>query len=93
MDELAVLVAGMYSGGRFIGAILLMLLLVFFSFAVVGQSVFKPNDPTHFNSLEVSMLSLFRSATMEDWTDIMYINMVRGTARVALGPGGRVGLV
>jgi len=37
--------------------------------------MFKGNDPLHFGSLELSMLSLFRVVTLEDWTDIMYIQM------------------
>ena len=27
-------------------------------------------------SLQIALLSLFRAATCEDWTDIMYINML-----------------
>ena len=37
--------------------------------------MFKGNDRLHFGSLELSMLSLFRVVTLEDWTDIMYIQM------------------
>jgi hypothetical protein len=29
----------------------------------------------HFRSMHAAMLSLFRVATLEDWTDIMYLNM------------------
>ena len=32
-------------------------------------------DPFHFRSIPISMLSLFRASTLEDWTDIMYINI------------------
>ena len=34
--------------------------------------MFRENDPIHFESLHLSLLSLFRVATLEDWTDIMY---------------------
>ena len=34
--------------------------------------MFRENDPIHFESLHISLLSLFRVATLEDWTDIMY---------------------
>ena len=30
----------------------------------------------HFKSLDTSMITLFRAATLEDWTDIMYIAML-----------------
>ena len=33
------------------------------------------NDPWHFGTLHVSMMSLFRCATGDDWTDVMYINI------------------
>ena len=37
--------------------------------------MFGENDPVHFHDLQTAMLSLFRIVTLEDWTDIMYINM------------------
>ena len=36
---------------------------------------FGENDPVHLGELFLTMLSLFRAATLEDWTDIMYISM------------------
>ena len=33
--------------------------------------LFRENDPFHFLNLHTAMLSLFRAATYEDWTDIM----------------------
>ena len=44
-------------------------------FAIIGIILFKDNDPWHFGNLHISMLTLFRASTFEDWTDIMYINM------------------
>ena len=37
--------------------------------------LFAENDPIHFRNLQTSILSLFRVVTLEDWTDVMYINM------------------
>ena len=42
------------------------------SYACLGTFLFRENDPIHFESLHISLLSLFRVATLEDWTDIMY---------------------
>ena len=53
----------------------ILLFLVFYIYAVAGTMFFGANDPVHFGGLWTSMLSLFRVATLEDWTDIMYINM------------------
>jgi voltage-gated sodium channel len=33
------------------------------------------NDPVHFGNLQISMVSLFRAVTLEDWTDLMYTQM------------------
>ena len=56
----------------FIGVILFM---AFYMFAILGMILFKENDPWHFGTLNAVILSLFRCATGEDWTDVMYINM------------------
>jgi len=39
------------------------------------MGLFRDNDPWHFGSLHLALLSLFRASTLEDWTDIMYINI------------------
>ena len=57
------------------GYVSILLLLLFYIYAVAGVFFFGENDPIHFSDLQTSMLSLFRVVTLEDWTDIMYINM------------------
>ena len=41
----------------------------------LGVGLFKPNDPWHFGTLHITFVTLFRCATLEDWTDVMYINI------------------
>merc|ERR1711865_340566 len=53
----------------------MLLLLVFYLFAILAMILFRDNDPWHFGSLHISMLTLFRCATLEDWTEVMCINM------------------
>jgi len=53
----------------------LLLGLLFYIYGTVAVFLYSENDPVHFKNLQTSMLSLFRVATLEDWTDIMYINM------------------
>ena len=53
----------------------ILLSLLFYIYAVAGVFFFGENDPVHFRNLQTSILSLFRVVTLEDWTDIMYINM------------------
>ncbi len=53
----------------------ILLFILFYIYAVLGVMIFGENDPKHYATLGDSMLSLFRIVTLEDWTDIMYINM------------------
>ena len=73
--KLESIVVGLLVGVRQCGWIGLVLFLVFYSFAVGAVFFFGDNDPLHFRTLPVALLSLFRAATMEDWTDLMYISM------------------
>jgi voltage-gated sodium channel len=53
----------------------LLLAIHFYIYAVVGVFLWAENDPVHFKDLPTATISLFRVITLEDWTDIMYINM------------------
>lgn len=57
------------------GHIALLLVLVFFVYGVAGHHLFSDADPLHWQTLHLSMLTLFRIVTLEDWTDIMYAAM------------------
>ena len=48
---------------------------VFYLFAIAAVSFFRENDPWHFSNIGITFVTLFRVATLEDWTDVMYINM------------------
>ena len=72
---LAIIVNAMIVGMASIGYIGLLLFLTFYVFAIMGMILFKENDPWHFGTWHISMLTLFRCATLEDWTDVMYINI------------------
>lgn len=52
-----------------------LLFLLFYLYAVAAVFMFGENDPIHFGNLQISLLSLFRAVTLEDWTDLMYIQM------------------
>ena len=77
--------------------IALLVFLVFYLFAILGFIFFRRNDPMHFRSLPVALLTLFRCATLEDWTDVMYINLygcdryTGGVYTTARAPGGGFG--
>ena len=53
----------------------ILLSLFFYIYAVMGVMLFGDNDPLHFGDLGISLLTLFRVVTLEDWTDVMYLQM------------------
>jgi voltage-gated sodium channel len=75
LPKLQILVSAMLKSIPSMAYVSLLLLLLFYLFAVTATFIFSANDPVHFENLQLSMLSLFRVVTLEDWTDVMYINM------------------
>jgi voltage-gated sodium channel len=73
---LQVNIVALARGLRSIGPIGVLMLLLFYVYAILGVLMFRDNDPQHFLNLHTSFLSLFRISTFEDWTDIMYINIL-----------------
>ncbi len=75
LPKLQMLVGALLRSIPSMGYVSILLLLLFYIYGVAGVFFFSENDPIHFQDLQRSMLSLFRVVTLEDWTDIMYINM------------------
>jgi hypothetical protein len=75
IPQLQMIVMGLIGGMKSIAYILLLLLIVFYLFAIMGIYAFGLNDAYHFGNLTRALFSLFRASTLEDWTDIMYINI------------------
>ncbi|CEG42949.1 ion transport protein [Plasmopara halstedii] len=72
--QLQVIVSALIKGVGSIGYIGLILLLCFYVFGIVGNMLFAENDPFHFQYLHFAMISLFQLATMDGWSDVLYIN-------------------
>jgi len=75
LPKLQLLVSALLKSIPSMGYVSILLLLLFYIYAVAAVFFFGANDPIHFENLQMSMLSLFRVVTLEDWTDVMYINM------------------
>jgi voltage-gated sodium channel len=73
--ELNVIVKSITSSLPSLGYISLLIMLLFYLFGIIAVLWFGANDPHHFGSLHVAILSLWRSATGEDWTELMYTAM------------------
>ncbi len=57
------------------GHVVLLMSIIFYIYAVAGFYLFHEIDPTHWSDLGISLLTLFRVVTLEDWTDVMYAAM------------------
>ncbi len=75
LPKLQILVSALLKSIPSMGYVSMLLLLLFYVYAVAAVFLFRQNDPLHFGDLQTAMLSLFRVVTLEDWTDVMYINM------------------
>ena len=75
IPRLQILVNAVLKSIPSIGYVFLLGILHFYIYGCMATFLFSDNDPVHFRNLQTSMLSLFRAVTLEDWTDLMYINM------------------
>ena len=55
--------------------VVLLMSIIFYIYAVAGYHLFHDVDPTHWRTLGIAALTLFRVVTLEDWTDVMYAAM------------------
>ena len=73
-EELRVILEGFAIGldsFTYIGA---LLLLLFYIYAILAIYMFADNDPAHFGTLTTAMLSLYRTTTLANWQELLYIN-------------------
>ncbi len=58
-----------------LGYVALMMFIIFYIYAAVGSTFFSTINPELWGDITISMLTLFRVMTFEDWTDVMYETM------------------
>ena len=75
IPELRLIVATLMRSIPSMGHVMLLMSIIFYIYAIAGYHLFHLHDPTHWGSLGLSLLTLFRVATLEDWTDVMYTAM------------------
>jgi voltage-gated sodium channel len=90
VPRLQIIVSALFKALPSIFYVVLLLGLMFYVYAVIGTGLFGTNDPWHFGNLHLSLLSLFRVITLEDWTDVMYIQ-IYGSEAYAGYPGSTAG--
>lgn len=73
MPKLQLLVGALLKSIPSMSYVGILLFLLFYIYAVLGTFMFGQNDPVHFGSLQVSMMTLFKTITLEGWIDFMNI--------------------
>ena len=71
LPQLRIIIEALISGFGSISFVTIILFMFFYIFAILGMMLFGKNDPMHFGNLQLSLLTLFRSSTLDDWTDVM----------------------
>ncbi len=75
VPELKLLINALLKAIPQMGYIALLMFVIFYIYGAVGSILFENIDPNLWGNVSISMLTLFRIATFEDWTDIMYMTM------------------
>jgi len=75
IPELRILLNAFLNAIPRMGYVSLLMFIIFYIYAAVGSMFFSRINPELWNNISVAMLTLFRVATFEDWTDVMYETM------------------
>jgi voltage-gated sodium channel len=75
IPELRVLLNAFVTAIPRMGYVSLLMFIFFYIYAAMGSIFFGNINPDLWENITISMLTLFRVATFEDWTDVMYETM------------------
>lgn len=75
IPELRLLLTSLVKAMPQLGYVMLLMFIIFYIYAAIGSTLFESINPVLWGDITVSMLTLFRVMTFEDWTDVMYETM------------------
>lgn len=75
IPELRILINSLLKALPQLGYVMLLLFIIFYIYAAVGSFLFSEINPVLWGNIAISMLTLFRVMTFEDWTDVQYETM------------------
>ena len=75
IPELRILMNSLLRALPQLGYVCLLMFIIFYIYAALGTSFFEQINPKLWGDISISLLTLFRVMTFEDWTDIMYETM------------------
>lgn len=75
IPELQVLLNALLQAIPRMAYVSLLMFIIFYIYGAAGSIFFADINPVLWGNISISMLTLFRVATFEDWTDVMYETM------------------
>ncbi len=75
VPELRMLLGSLIKALPQLGYVVLLMFIIFYIYAAIGATLFESVNPVLWGDISISMLTLFRVMTFEDWTDVMYETM------------------
>lgn len=75
IPELRILMNSLIKALPQLGYVLILMFIIFYIYAAIGSTFFQAINPVLWGDIAVSLLTLFRVMTFEDWTDVMYETM------------------
>lgn len=75
VPEMRILMDALVKAIPRIGYVVLLMFIIFYIYGAIGSFWFESINPVLWGDITISMLTLFRVATFEDWTDVMYETM------------------
>ncbi len=75
IPELRILLVSLMKALPQLGYVMLLMFIIFYIYAAIGSTLFEQINPVLWGDITISLLTLFRVMTFEDWTDVMYETM------------------
>ncbi|MDU0353566.1 ion transporter [Paraglaciecola aquimarina] len=75
IPELRILLVSLVKALPQLGYVMLLMFIIFYIYAAIGSTLFAEINPDLWGHITISLLTLFRVMTFEDWTDVMYETM------------------
>ncbi len=75
IPELRILLASLFKALPQLGYVVMLMFIIFYIYAAAGSMFFEKINSELWGDVSISLLTLFRVMTFEDWTDVMYETM------------------
>ncbi|WP_018982884.1 ion transporter [Salinimonas chungwhensis] len=75
IPELRILLVSLVKALPQLAYVMLLMFIIFYIYAAIGSTLFENVNPDLWGDIAISLLTLFRVMTFEDWTDVMYETM------------------